>query len=73
MSLLNELTPELKAHWTLHLNAANIDWSGSVSLTNQIRRYLRGQDELPNIKHPSFIHYWFKYPELREEIEAWDG
>ena len=73
MALLSELIPELKAHWTLHLNAANVDWLDSVSLRNQIRRYLRGQDELPNIKHPAYIHDWLEYPERRTEIEAWHG
>ena len=68
--LLSELTPELKAHWLLHLNATNIDLP---ALKNEIRAYIRSTAQLPNLKHPSYIHDWLEIPEMRTYLESLDG
>lgn len=69
MLTLNDLTPELKAHWELHLNALMKD---TPTLKKDVRVLLRG-GILPNIKHPSYIHDWMEQPEMRLEVEAWNG
>ena len=63
---LNQLTGVEKAHWQLHLNAAQND--GMV-----VTGYLASTSQLPNIKHPAYVHDWLEFPERRTEIEAWNG
>lgn len=70
MPTLNDLTTTNKAHWELHLNAVIED---TPSLRRQVRRLLRGPDDLPNIRHPAYVHDWLEYPEMRTEIEAYNG
>ena len=67
--LLKDLTPELKAHWLLHLNAADLDLP---TLKTQIRTYVRSQVALPNLKHPAYVHDWLEIPEMRATIEGWN-
>ena len=66
---LNELTGIEKAHWELHLKAAQKD----LGMTKEIRDFLSSKVSLPNLKHPSYIHNWLEYPERRAEIGAWNG
>lgn len=70
MTLITALTPALKAHWLVHLNATDKDLP---SLRQEIRNYVLGTSQLPNIKQPSYIHDWLEYPKLRAKIEAWNG
>lgn len=69
MTTLNELTGLVKAHWELHLKAAQKD----LGMTKEIRDFLSSKEQLPSIGHPSYIHDWLEYPERRTEIEAWNG
>lgn len=69
MSTLNELTGLEKAHWELHLKYAQKD----LGMTNEIRDFLSSKVDLPNIKHPAYIHDWLEYPDMRLEIEEWNG
>ena len=68
MPLLNELTGLEKAHWELHLKAAQRD----LGMTNEIRDFLSSKEQLPNIKHPAYSHEWLEYPDRRAGIEGWD-
>ncbi|GAG96234.1 unnamed protein product [marine sediment metagenome] len=52
MATINDLTPIDKAHWKLHLNATLKD---NPLLEKEIKVFLEG-GELPNIKHPAYIH-----------------
>jgi len=71
MATLNSLTPIVKAHWTLHLNAAKKDLP---ALSTTITNYLKGNVQLPNIKHPAYIHDWLEADAAqRKVIEAWNG
>jgi len=65
---LNELTGTDKAHWELHLKAAQKDLPDNKEVSVFL---LSG--ELPKLAHPSYIHDWLDYPERRTEIEAWNG
>ena len=62
---LNELTGKEKAHWELHLKAAQKD----LGMTKEIREFLSSKVILPNLKHPADIHDWLEEPERRIEIE----
>ena len=66
---LNELTGTEKAHWELHLKAAQRDLPDNKEVPN----FLSSRTRLPDIKHPSYIHDWLEYPEMRNEIEALNG
>lgn len=66
---LNDLSPIDKAHWELHLNAALKD---NPSVKKEVNKFLIG-GELPNIKHPAYIHDWLEQPERKAEIEALNG
>ena len=67
MPKINDLTPELKAHWLLHLNVAS---AALPSLSSDIKKYIQGTSELPSLKHPSNIHDWLEHSEMRTEIEG---
>ena len=67
MVTLSSLLLADKAHWELHLKAALKD---NPSMKEQIDVFLIGS-ELPNIKHPSYVHDWLEYK--RVEIEALNG
>ncbi len=69
MVALNSLTGREKAHWELHLKAAQKD----LGMTKEIRDFLSSKEQLPDLKHPSYIHDWLEYPELRTSIEALNG
>ncbi len=69
MATLNELTGLEKAHWELHLKAAEKD----LGMTKEIRDFLSSKVELPKIVHPSYIHDWLEYPDRRAEIEVLNG
>ena len=69
MVTLNKLTGIEKAHWELHLNATLKD---NPSLKREIEVFLKG-GELPDLKHPAYIHDWLEQPERRAEIEAYNG
>lgn len=69
MVTLNDLSPIDKAHWELHLKAAIKD---NPSVKREVNKFLRG-GELPNIKHPAYIHDWLEQPDRRVEIEALNG
>lgn len=69
MVTLKELTETEKAHWELHLKAARKD----LGMTKEIRDFLSSKEQLPDIKHPSYIHDWLEHPERRAEIEALNG
>lgn len=58
-----------RKHWELHLNVALKD---NPLLEKEIEVFLIG-GELPNIKHPAYIHDWLEQPERRAEIEALNG
>lgn len=63
---LNELTGLKKAHWELHLKAAQKD----LGMTKEIRDYLSSKKQLPDLSHPSLIHDWLEYPEMRGELDG---
>jgi len=65
---LDSLSPIDKAHWELHLKAAQKDLPDN----KEISGFLEG-GELPNLKHPADIHDWLEKPERRTEIEALNG
>jgi len=65
--ILSELKQD-KAHWELHLKAAQKD---TISNSKACENYLQSKTELPNIKHPAYIHDWLEHPEMRKEIESW--
>ncbi len=67
MVTLNELTGLEKAHWELHLKAAQKD----MGMTKEIRDFLSSKKQLPDLKHPSYMHDWLEYPDSRVEIEQW--
>lgn len=67
--IISDLSLAERAHWELHLNAALKDLP---ELKKEITTMLR-EGELPNIKHPSYIHDWLEQPERQTEIEAYDG
>jgi len=69
MAKLNDLTLIDKKHWELHLKSAIKD---TPSVKKEANKFLEG-GELPNIKHPSYIHDWLEEPERRAEIEALNG
>lgn len=69
MVTLKELTGTEKTHWELHLKAAQKD----LGMTKEIRDFLSSKEQLPDIKHPSYIHDWLEYPERRAEIEVLNG
>ncbi len=69
MATLNELTGLEKAHWELHLKAAEKD----LGMTKEIRDFLSSKEQLPNIKHPSYMHDWLEYPNRRAEVEVSNG
>ena len=69
MATLNTLSSIKRKHWVLHLNAVMKD---TPSLEKEVEKFLRGS-ELPNIKHPSYIHDWLEQPDRRIEIEAYNG
>lgn len=69
MATINDLTPIDKAHWKLHLNATLKD---NPLLEKEIKVFLEG-GELPNIKHPAYIHDQLEQPERRAEIEVLNG
>ena len=69
MATLDSLSPIERKHWQLHLGAAIKD---TPSVEKVVIEFLKG-GELPNIKHPSYIHDWLEQPERRIEIEAFDG
>lgn len=69
MATLNDLSLIDRKHRELHLNAA---LKNTPSVKRRVNAMLRG-GELPNIKHPSYIHDWLEQPDRRAEIEALDG
>ena len=69
MATLASLSSIDKAHWELHLNAALKD---HPELKKEITTILR-KGELPDLKHPSYIHDWLEKPDRRLEIEALNG
>lgn len=69
MPTIKQLPEAEKLHWQLHLNAALAD---TPSLNVEIKGYLKNV-QLPDIKHPSYIHDWLEHPEWRTEIEAQNG
>ena len=69
MVTLSTLSLADKAHWELHLKAAQKDLPKEKLITS----FLSGKLALPDLKHPSYIHDWLEYPERRTEIEAWNG
>jgi len=69
MATLIDLSPIDRKHWELHLNAVVKD---TPTLRKEVKIFLGG-GELPNIKHPSYIHDWLEQPDRKVEIEAWDG
>ena len=68
--LLKDLDAATKAHWTLHLNKS---YDELVALRTEIRNYVQSKSQLPSIRHPAFIHDWLEHPEMRIEIEGWNG
>lgn len=70
MPILIDLDLATRQHWLLHLTAADIDLP---ALKDEIRAYVRSTAELPNIRHPAYIHDWLEHPEWRTIIEAWNG
>jgi len=64
---LSDLSTIDRAHWKLHLNACI---KNTPSVETQARVFLIG-GELPNIKHPAYIHDWLEQPDRRLEIEKW--
>lgn len=66
---LADLLPVERAHWELHIKACAKDTPSVGLLTDAL---LAGGD-LPNIKHPAYIHDWLEQPDRRKEIEAWNG
>jgi len=69
MATLSSLSLVDKNHWELHLNACVKD---TPSVEKEANVFLKG-GELPNLKHPSYIHDWLEHPELRTSIEALNG
>lgn len=65
--LLNKLAGIEKAHWELHLKAAQKD----LGMTKEIRDFLSSKEQLPDLKHPADIHDWLEYPESRGDGETW--
>ncbi len=66
---LADLPPVEKAHWELHIKACAKDTPSVKPLTDAL---LAGGN-LPNTKHPAYIHDWLEHPELRTRIEAYNG
>jgi len=66
--LLSALSLTDRNHWKVHLDALLKD---NPSAKTEINRMITSKAQLPNIKHPSYIHDWFERPERRKEIEAW--
>ena len=69
MVTLNKLTGIEKAHWELHLKAAQKD----LGMTKEIRDFLNSKEQLPNLNHPSYIHDWLEKPDRRLDIEVQNG
>lgn len=65
MATLSDLSVVDRAHWKLHLNAVIKD---TPSLEEEVKVFLKG-GELPNLKHPAYIHYFLEQPDRR--IEKW--
>jgi len=65
MTTLNELVGLEKAHWELHLKAAQKD----LGVTTEIRDFLSSKMDLPKLEHLSFIHWWLEKPETRIDLE----
>lgn len=70
MVRLIEMTPELRNHWLLHLDAAGND---TPSNKNTIRQWVVQGNDIPNLYHPSLIHDWLEIPEIREYLESLSG
>ena len=69
MATLSSLSSEERKHWELHLNAVMKD---TPSVKKDVDVMLKG-GELPKINHPAFIHDWLEQPEMRIELEGWNG
>lgn len=69
MARLDDLPLIERKHWELHLNAVIKD---TPSVEKEVNVFLAG-GELPNIKHPAYIHDWLEKPDRRIEIEALNG
>ena len=69
MATLNDLSDIARKHWMLHLNAVVKD---TPSVKDDVDVMLAG-GELPEIKHPAYIHDWLEQPENRDKLEAWNG
>jgi len=67
--ILKDFSLMERAHWELHLKAAQRDWPDN----NEVVSFLDSKTPLPALKHPSYIHDWLEKPELRAEIEAYNG
>lgn len=67
MATLSDLSVVDRAHWKLHLNAVVKD---TPSVKKDVDAMLIG-GELPNLKHPAYIHDWLEQPDRRLELEKW--
>ena len=68
---LNELTGLTKAHWELHIKATQND--ALPKDRKLFVPYLSSSVDLPVINHPAYFHDWWEQPEMRPEIEGYDG
>ena len=72
----NEFPPDVQDHFIVHFNALELDHPDSQALVRQIKRWLRGQDDIPEFieldyqgwPHPAYMHLW-----IEEESGILDG
>jgi hypothetical protein len=70
MATLDSVTGKTRDHWELHLKMALADCAVGSTNREQVYKWLSGQSDLPNLKHPSDLHDWLEYPEKRAFLEA---
>jgi len=69
MVTLSSLLLADKAHWELHLKAAQKDLPDNKEVSD----FLASKVLLPKLAHPFYIHDWLEEPDRRTEIEALNG